>query len=462
MNEKKKTILKRFEEIVGKDWVITESEFIKSYIKDETPKAMCPSPAKDLVLIKPIIAEEISNILKVANEEKIPVYPVGGRTGLVGGSVPIKPGIILSLERMNKINIDEDNLMAIVDAGATLEDLIKTSKEAGLFFPLHPGDEGAQFGGLIATNAGGVRAVKYGVIRNYVKGIEAILPTGEIINLGGKLIKNNLGYDLMQLIIGSEGTLCIITKAVIKIYPKNIFTKTLIIPFTKRLDAIFSVQKILRSSITPLAIEYVDLKEINESAKHLKEEWPIKVGKAQLIIIVSKTNDEELLTECERISGIVKEFNAGEVILAETKEEQERILKIRSNIYTTLKPQIIDILDITVPPSRLGDLMNFVQKLAKKYKVYIPIYGHAGDGNLHVHIMKENDRDLNYVSNVKKEIYKTTTHLGGVLTGEHGIGKIRVNEMNLMLSNKEITLMREIKKIFDPNYILNPGNVLSL
>jgi len=447
----------RLEGIVGKDWVITERGLMDSYLRDETPEPMRPPAASDLILVKPSSTREVAQILELANEERVPVFPVGGRTGLVGGCVPTEPGIVLLLERMSRVEIDRENLMAIADAGATLGDLIKAADAAGLFFPPHPGDEGAQIGGLIATNAGGVRAVRYGVMRNYVKGIEAVLPTGEVLNLGGRLIKNNTGYDLMQLLIGSEGTLCVITRAVIKLYPKSVAAATLVVPFNSRSDALMAVQKILQSAVLPLAIEYAEMRELNEAAKHLNEEWPVQTGKAQLMVMLTGTTEDELLSACGTVAKISEENNASEVMLAETKEEQERILRIRSNIYTTLKPEIVDILDVTVPPSRLGDLMSFVDEIAEKHGVHLPVYGHAGDGNLHVHIMNEENKEPDYVANVKREIYMAGVRLGGVITGEHGIGKIRTGDITLVLGEKELGLMKGIKKLFDPNGILNPG-----
>jgi len=451
--------LREFEKIVGRDWVITERKSMEPYLKDETPEPMRPQASDDLILVKPSSTQEVSNILKLANAKRVPVFPVGGRTGLVGGSVPTEPGIILSLERMNKIQTDRDNLMAISEAGATLGDLVKAAEAADLFFPPHPGDEGAQIGGLIATNAGGVRAVKYGVMRNYVKGVEAVLPTGAIVNFGGRLLKNNTGYDLMQLVMGSEGTLCVITKAVIKLYPKSLFAATLVAPFESRLDAIASVQAILKSGAMPLAIEYIEVGELNQAAEHLGETWPVQEGKAQLITILMEPNENEMLSGCERISNVCEQNSSGEVMLAETKEEQEKILRIRSNIYTTLKPQIVDILDVTVPPSRLGDLMNLVDGIAQRYSIYLPVYGHAGDGNLHVHIMKQEGRELP-VKEIKREIYKASIDLGGVITGEHGVGKIRSGELDLVLSKTHLALLKGIKRLFDPNNILNPGKVL--
>jgi glycolate oxidase len=462
MNVSEKSLNKDLATAVGKEWVVTEREYMKSYLKDETPEPVRPLAASNLVLVKPSSTSEVSQILKIANKKRVPIFPVGGRTGLVGASVPTEPGIILSLERMNKLEIDRENLMVVAEAGATLGDLFKAADEAGLFFPPHPGDEGAQVGGLIATNAGGVRAVKYGVMRNYVKGVEAVLATGEVLCLGGKLIKDNAGYNLLHLVIGSEGTLCVVTKATIKLYPKSEYGATVIVPFNSRHDALRAVQKVLLSGVFPLAIEYVEPAEINMSAEHLNEKWSVQAGKAQIIIILSGESEEELLKACEKVSMSCEEGNAEEPFLAETKEEQDRVLRIRSNIYTTLKPQLVDILDVTVPPSRLGDLMDVVDEIAMKYSVHLPIYGHAGDGNLHVHVMKEEGKSSDYVAKVKGEIYNAGIRMGGVVTGEHGIGAIRTEQLALTTSEKELNLMKEIKKLFDPNNILNPGKVLRL
>jgi glycolate oxidase len=463
MSENINNLIKELEKIVGKNWIVTERRLMEDYLRDETPDPVRPSPAiarEHIILVKPANTDEVSGILKLADREKIPVFPVGGRTGLVGGAIPVKPGIVLSLERMNKIDIDQDNLMATAEAGITLRELTNTVEDAGMFFPLHPGDEGAQLGGLVATNAGGVRAVKYGIMRNYVKGLEVVLPTGEVLRLGGKLLKNNTGYSLMHLMVGSEGTLGVITKAVIKLHPKSKFAATLIVPFGKRHDAINAVPKILQSGVTPLAIEYIEIGQMEKSAEHLREKWPVDKGKAQLIVILTAITEDELYFGCEKISEVCEANGAFETMLAGTKEEQDRILKIRSNVYTAMKSEMCDTLDITVPPNELGALMDLVDGIASKFDACIPVYGHAGDGNLHVHIMKEDGKKPQHIEKMKKEIYRAGVSLGGVITGEHGIGKIRVKNLELVLSKKEIDLMREMKRMFDPNNILNPGKVV--
>jgi len=456
----KEEVVNKLKEIVGENWVITELELIKSYLTDETAEPARPKPSTDVVLVKPASTEEVSEILKLANRYKIPVYPRGGGTGLVGGCIPTKGGIVLSLERMDKIEIDRDNLMAIAEAGVTLSKLIEEAEKAGLFFPAHPGDEGAHVGGLVACNAGGVRAVKTGVMRNYVKGLEVVLPTGDILNLGGKLIKDNTGYDLMQLFIGSEGTLGVITKVVLRLYPKWGATLTLIVPFNDRHNAIRASPRILQSGVIPLALEYVERDLVELSAKHLGLTWPCKEGKAYLLIILAEPTEEAVYAECETIAQVCSELGALEPLVAETRREQDEILKIRSNIYIVLKPEVVDILDVSVPPATVGILLDKIDEIASKYNTKIPVYGHVGDGNLHPHIMKTEGWTEEDYERVKEEIYKITIELGGTITGEHGIGAIRKKYLKMFLSDKELKIMRAIKRVFDPNNILNPDKVL--
>jgi len=456
----KREVVEELRRIVGEEWVITDKERISSYLVDETAEAVRPKPSENVILVKPKNANEISEIMKLANREKIPVFPRGGGTGLVGGCIPTEKGIIISLERLDKIEIDKENLMAVAEAGVTLGRLIQEAEKNGLFFPAHPGDEGAQIGGLIACNAGGARAVKTGVMRNYVKGIEVVLPTGEILNLGGKLIKNNTGYNLLQLFIGSEGTLGIITKAIIRLYPRYGATLTLVAPFNNRLDAINTVPKILQSGVIPLALEYVERDLVERSAEYLGLTWPCSEGTAFLIITIAEANEETAYAQSEKIYDICIENGSLEPLVAERRDEQENILKIRSEIYTVLKPDTIDILDVTVPPANIGKLLNKIEEIGKKYRIYIPAYGHAGDGNIHPHVMKIEGWTMDKYEQVIKEIYKAAIELGGVITGEHGIGALRRKYLGLCLSEKEIEIMREIKRLLDPNNILNPGKVL--
>ena len=448
----------KLEDIVGKGWVITDEERMLDYLTDETTVEVRPQPASELALVKAANSQEVSSILKLANYEKIPVFPRGGGTGLCGGAIPTENGIILSLERMNKIDVDKDNLMALVEAGATLGELTEKIEQDGLFFPPHPGDESAQVGGLVACNAGGSRAVKYGIMRSYVKGLEVVLPTGESLSLGGELLKNNTGYDLMHLIIGSEGTLAVITRVILRLFPPLAASATMIIPYNNRHDAIDTVPNVLRSGIIPLAIEYIERSTVEISAEHLNMEWPCKTGTAHLMIIVEGKNKEEVYSQCERIAEICGRYNGLEPVIGETKRDQDRILKIRSNIYSALKYKMADTLDVAVPPASMGKLMDAIDKIAEHFSTTIPIYGHAGDGNLHPHLMKDLvARGGENLREVRREIYEETVKLGGVITAEHGLGRIRISDLGICLDEKQMELMRGIKKVFDPNGILNPG-----
>lgn len=452
-----KEVIDRLVDIVGRDAVIDKRELMESYLFDETCLPVRPQAASNCILVRPNNSEQISEILKLANEKRIPVYPRGGGTGLVGGAVPTRDGIIVSLERLDAIEVDKENLMATVGAGATLGKLLKAADEAGLSFPPHPGDEGAQIGGLVVCNAGGARAVKHGIMRNFVKGVEVVLPTGEIVNFGGKLLKDNMGYSLLHLIIGSEGTLGIVTKAVIKLTPKAPYSLTLLLPFNTRHDALNTVPKILYAGITPLALEYVENEVMRISAEHLGEKWNVE-GNVFLLAILSG-EESAVYSEAEKISQICTEGGGLEPSIAERRDEQEAILKIRSNIFTALKKDYMDIFDTTVPPSAIGRLADEIDRIAEKYNAYIPVYGHAADGNVHSHVMK---KDGEKYDAIKNEIYEAAIKLGGVITGEHGIGKIRVKELSRLVHPKSLEIMKGIKRLFDPNNILNPSTVLEI
>ena len=450
-------VLQALEKIVGGSYVLTDRGVIQDYLQDETAETIRPKAASDVVLVKPANTDEVSKLMRYADSNKLPVFVRGGGTGLVGGSVPTKNGIVVSLERMNKVAIDTENLMAVAEAGVTLEKLVTAAESRGLCFPLHPGDEAAQIGGLIATNAGGANAIRYGVMRNYVKGVEVVLPSGDVMTLGGKLHKDNVGYDLMQLIIGCEGTLAIVTKGILKLYPKTEVTAILIVPFDNISDAIGTVPKILQSGKAPFGIEYVERDLMENTAHVLGENWPSKQGSCYLLITVAESNRDQLLSESVRIEEICEKNKCLQILFAETPRERDRIMRIRSNLYSVLKPRIADILDITVPPANIGKLIDAVSEIAEKYSISLPVYGHAGDGNLHVHLLKDEKRGDNFIDEVTTQVYSAGVKLEGVITGEHGIGKTRIRIVSNYVAEDELNLMRKIKNIFDPNNILNPG-----
>ena len=448
--------------IVGKDHTVTKRENMLNYLSDETPAVMEPKPASDIVVVKPKNADEVAAVVKLANEYKIAVFPRGGGTGLVGGAVPTRNGIVLSVERLNQIEIDKENMMTDVGAGVTLGKLIELSGREGLSFPPHPGDENAQVGGLVATNAGGSRAVRHGVMRNHVRALEVILPTGERLHLGGKVHKDNVGYDIMQLIIGSEGTLGVVTNVTIQLYGKEGASITLVVPFTDRHAAIGAVPSILRQGAAPLAIEYVERDLMQRTAKHIGRSWPVTTGNYYLLIILGEDTRDEVLAKSLRISETCKANNALDVFAAESPADQENILAIRSNLYTFLKPDVVDILDIVVPISLIEQIAKIVEDISKETGVPLPIYGHAGDGNLHVHILRRQGEQFQHVDELTDKLYKATVALGGVITGEHGIGKTRTEKVEHFLDRGELELMKNLKRLFDPNNIMNPGTKIPI
>jgi len=298
------------------------------------------------------------------------------------------------------------------------------------------------------------------VMRNYVKGMKVVLPTGEELKLGGKILKNNTGYDLMHLLMGSEGTLGIITEVTLRLYPKAKETATLLVPFEDRHSAMNAVPVMLREGQVPLALEYVEKDLIEESADHLGKSWPAKEGKAFLILILTGKDEDDVFDKAEILIEVLEEQGALEPLFAQRREEQESILDIRSNIYTALEEETTDILDVTVPPAEVGNLMDKIDALAEEYGTRIPVYGHAADGNVHPHIMNIDGKAPDYFEELKEEIYRTALDMGGVITGEHGIGETRIKNLPMALSKSEIDLMKGIKKVFDPNNVLNPGKAI--
>lgn len=458
----KKEIIDNLKKISGEDWVVSEPSQMSSYLYDETEPRLRPTACEDCVVIKPGNSQEVSEIVKYANKELLPITVRGGGTGIVGGAIPLKPSIIISLERLNKnIEIDEENLMVTADAGVTLAQLMeKLSTNEKLFFPIHPGDEGAQVGGMIVTNAGGVNAVKHGIMRQHVRGLEVVLPTGELINLGGKMIKNNMGFDLMQLLIGGEGALGIVTKAILKLYPKSKFSGTLIISFDNKEDAAKFVPKMLQEGITPLAVEYMDRPIALKAAEHIGKTWPAKKGKVDIMIILNEPTEDELYSKCENIVNLSEKYNSIDSLIAESTEEQRNILEVRSNVLTAYQESILDGLDIAVPPAFVPNLIDDLNRIAEKYGTYTLCNGHIADGNIHNFIFLDDGKVPAYADEMRGEFYAAAISYGGTCTAEHGTGRTRKKYMPLQFGEREIAIMKGIKKVFDPNGILNSGIIV--
>jgi len=459
MNEQ---IIKKMQEIVGEDWVVVDLDKVSSYCEDETEKAMKPKVCRDCVVVKPVCAEEISEIMKYANDQKITVVARGGGTSLSGAAVTIMPSVIISMERMNKIiEVDETSLTVECEAGVTLLDIVELfNKHDSLYFPIHPGDEGAQVGGMIVMNAGGVRAVRYGVMRDQVKALEVVLPTGEIIHVGGKLIKNNAGLDLKNLIIGSEGILGIVTKATLSIKPKDKYTGSLLVSFNDESDAVKAVTEIFKNGIKPLAIEYMEKSAILRAAEDVGLTWPSNVGNVDLYFIVSERKEDDLYEMYETIVEICDRNNAVESFVAESTKEQRTLLEIRSHVYPSMHATMVDAIDAAVPIKNLSKYMKGISNIAEKYNVEISTIGHIGDGNMHNSILNKDAVKPDNYEDLADEIFKLVIECEGAITGEHGIGKVRNEKLKFQFTEKELSLMKAIKNVFDPNNILNPGTAL--
>jgi glycolate oxidase len=468
----KKQLSHQFEElykIVGEKNLLTSDEQILDYSHDEFPDTRISQVP--LAVVKPANTRQVSEILKWANRVNIPITPRGGGTGLCGGCIPAPGGIVLSLEGMNHIiEIDFDNRMAVVEAGVRLMDFYEAVEKENLFFPPHPGDESATIGGVIATNAGGARAVKYGVVRNFVKGIEVVLPDGEIIQLGGKVLKNSTGYSLLHLMIGSEGTLGIVTKAILNLLPPPKAQMTLIAPFYDLENAIQVVPSLAKAGILPMAVEFIEIETIRVAEDFLKKKWPCQEGKAHLMIILDGTSDDEVLKVAEQIGALCGEFGVRDVFVADTPKKQKEILEIRSNLYETIKKYVIEILDIVLPPSAIPGHVNTVHRLSRKYNMWLPTFGHAADGNVHTLPLRahysggkwkeipESQWKETY-PRVRKALHNDARKRGGLVSGEHGIGLVKKEYLDSAVGSNAVGKMRLIKKVFDPNSVLNPGKI---
>lgn len=449
--------------IVGEEYVLTDQDQTASFMYDEVEKAFRPEAALDSIVVKPADSGEVAEVVKYAYSNGIPFLVRGGGTGLTGGCTPIVESIIISMERMNRIiEIDDKNMVAVLESGVTLMQLLEElEKYDGLSFPVHPGDEGAQMGGMAVTNAGGARAVRHGVMRKHILGIEVVLPNGEILELGGKLIKNNAGYNLCQLILGSEGTLAIVTKVILKIYPKDNYSCTIVAPFERFQDACDAVTDILKSGTLPLAVEYMDKRLFTGTAEMLGLEWQAKDGDADLMIILSEKTEDRLFDSVKAINDICEKHDCYDCLIAEKKSEQDELLLIRSEHYNFIVNDICDSFDYAVPVSCIPDFIADLKALAASYNTGNNIVAHIADGNVHGDMWYVDGKTPDYAEEYKKKMYDLVFKYKGTITGEHGIGKIRTEDLKMQLTETEIELMRGIKKVFDPKGLLNPGTVIA-
>jgi glycolate oxidase len=458
--------IESFKKIIGESFVYADIDSLQHYSHDETETL---SYLPDVVL-KPRTTAEISAILKICNQYKIPVTPRGAGTGLSGGALPHLGGVVLSTERMNTIlDIDERNLQITTEPGVITEVLQNAVKEKGLFYPPDPSSRGSCFiGGNIAENSGGPKAVKYGVVKDYVLNLEVVLPSGDIIWTGSNVLKNSTGYNLTQLIVGSEGTLGIVTKIVLKLIPYPPFDLLMLVPFASLDKASEAVSAIFRAGFTPSGLELVEIDALKIVSK-MVDSHAVPVTDdiaAHLIIEVDGNNMDVLMNEMEQIANLMTEYEGGELFFADNAQQKEELWKLRRRTAEAIKIAGYTIEeDVVVPRAELPALVKGVKQLGLKYDFHAVCYGHAGDGNLHIRIKKEGIPD-SYgnaeMTGYLRAMFELVKNLGGTISGEHGIGLIQKPYMDIAFDEVQLQLMRGIKRTFDPNNILNAGKIVDL
>lgn len=453
-----------FNDLIGANCSV-DNENLAKYGHDETEDLVFLPE----VVLKPETPEIISAIMKYCNRESIAVTPSGARTGLSGGALPIYKGVALSMEKFNRIlSIDEKNHQVITEPGVITQVLQDTVKEKGLFYPPDPASKGSCFiGGNVSENSGGPKAVKYGVTKDYVLNLEVVLPTGEIIWTGANVLKNATGYNLTQLIVGSEGTLAVITKIVLKLIPHPTQDLLLLVPFYNAEKACEAVAAIFQAGITPSGLEFMERDALTWT-QEFTGDTTIEVKEnhaAHLLIEVDGFDADALMSECEKIMTVLENFETDEILFAESEAQKNSLWSLRRKVGEAVKSQsIYKEEDTVVPRFELPKLLHYVKSIGNKYGLHSVCYGHAGDGNLHVNIIKGNLSDEQWENDLPlaiRELFTEVVKLGGTLSGEHGIGLVQQSYMDIAFPEVSLNLMRNIKTIFDPKGILNPGKIFN-
>ncbi|HMR92271.1 MAG TPA: FAD-linked oxidase C-terminal domain-containing protein [Chitinophagaceae bacterium] len=458
--------IETFRNICGEEYVLADKDTLEQYAHDETERLSFPP---DIVL-KPRTTEEVSAIMRLCHEHHIPVTPRGAGTGLSGGALPHLGGVLLSTERMNSIvEIDERNLQVTTEPGVITEVLQNAVKEKGLFYPPDPSSRGSCFiGGNIAENSGGPKAVKYGVVKDYVLNLQVVLPTGDVIWTGSNVLKNSTGYNLTQLMVGSEGTLGIVTRIVLRLIPMPKYDLLMLVPFASLEKASEAVSAIFRAGFTPSALELVEIDAL-KIVSRMVDSYVVPVNDdiaAHLIIEVDGNNMDVLMGEMEQIAELMTQYGGGEVFFADDAQQKAELWKLRRRTAEAVKMVGYTIEeDAVVPRAELPALVKGVKELGAKYGFHAVCYGHAGDGNLHIRIKKEGTPN-SYGDPVMTEnlraLFELVKSLGGTISGEHGVGLIQKPYMDIAFNEVQLQLMRGIKKTFDPHNILNAGKIFDL
>jgi glycolate oxidase len=450
--------------ILSEDKVYTGNEINEDFSHDElTAKKIYPD-----ILVEVNTTEEISEVMKYAYANNIPVTPRGQGTGLVGSAVAIHGGIMLSLCKMNNIlELDENNMTLTVESGVLLMDIISYLDGTGYFYAPDPGEKSATIGGNINTNAGGMRAMKYGVTRENILGLEVIYPNGEIDNIGGKVVKTSSGYSLKDIIIGSEGTLVIVTKAILKLLPVPKFNISLLVPFPSLEKAIEAVPTILKSKIIPTALEFTEREAILNTEKYIGKKFPHNTADAYLILTFDGNTKSELEESYEKIAHKCLDAGAIDVFISNTPERNESIWSARGTFLEAIKASTteLDECDVVVPRDKVAEFIKFSHSLQKEYNIKISSFGHAGDGNLHIYVLRDDldkatwEKTLN---DVFDRLYSRTREIGGMVSGEHGIGYVKVPYLKKSINDTGMKISKGIKQAFDPKLILNPGKIVEI
>ncbi|WP_411679537.1 FAD-binding oxidoreductase [Clostridium thailandense] len=448
-------------ELLGEDRVFIGENINEDFSHDELGGI---SKMPDAV-VEVESTEEVSKIMTYAYENTIPVVARGSGTGLVGASVPLYGGIMVNMTKMNKIlEIDEENLTLTVEPGVLLMEISKYVEEFDLFYPPDPGEKSATIAGNINTNAGGMRAVKYGVTRDYVRGLTIVLPTGKVIEVGGKVVKNSSGYSIKDMICGSEGTLGIVTKAVLRLLPLPKKAISLLIPFPNLEMAINTVPKIIKSKSIPTAIEFMQREVILAAEEFLGKKFPDNSSDAYLLLTFDGNSKEEIEKDYDKVAQICLNEGALDVYITDTDERKEAVWSARGAFLEAVKATTTDMdeCDVVVPRNKVAEFVKYTDELQEQFNVRIRSFGHAGDGNLHVYVLKDDMTDEQWekkLSEVFECMYKKSVSLNGLVSGEHGIGYAKRPYLFEQYGEDYVELMKNIKLAFDPKNILNPGKV---
>ena len=455
-------IVQRLAAIVGAENVLLGADRLEPYTHDETVGLR----ADPEVAVRVTSAQQVADIFRLANRERLPVTPRGAGYGLSGGAVAVQGGIVLSLEKMNRIlEIDKENLMVTVEPGVITGDLHRAVEAEGLFYPPDPASlDSCSIGGNVAEGAGGPRAVKYGTTKDYVCGLEVVLPSGDIVHMGGKLVKNQTGYNLVQLLVGSEGTLAVVTKIILRLLPLPPCRVDLLVPFDDFQRAAGVVSAIIARRIVPTTIEFMERDIVHACQRLLAKELPYTGAAAQLLIQLDGTHQAALDADCETVAELCLAAGALDVLVATDRPTRDRLWEARRAIIDSLNHEspINHMEDLVVPRARIPDLLRGIHELAGRLEVRILSFGHAGDGNVHVTVLKDSLDEAAWeelVPQAREALYRLALSLGGTLTGEHGIGATRRAYLPLALDAAQIEVMRRIRAAFDPNGILNPGKI---